>query len=82
MDTETVPLNEAKMVEDFTFLDDGLILYRRWLPTFVGEKWEFVEVQLYLTQPFVRTSPMSETRSYINRAVAEILKRNGAEIPR
>lgn len=80
LDKTTVPMSD-KQTEKFEFVEDDLILYRRWIPTFVGHYWEMVEIKLYLSKAFVRTSPMSITRSYINRAVAAILTRNGAEIP-
>jgi hypothetical protein len=65
------------IAETYTEQGDGLpVLYTRKIRTGWGN---VCDVQIYLSQKYLKVKPAAEIQKYLDRAVAAILTRNGVQ---
>ena len=74
---EEKPMETPDATENYKELDDGMVLYTRRLPVISGSGLVWYDVQVHLTTGYLKHTPADIIQSYLDRAVAAILIKNG-----
>lgn len=57
--------------------DSELVLYTRTVPVISGTEMTWFDVEVYLSKGFLKFAKPDDIKTYLDRAVAAILTRNG-----